>query len=164
MANTFPVPLVQTQHHPSPSLHFMQRLQNPLIVAVVADMAPMLTELSLHHNSSSCSAIQKQIVEQRQQKQNDREQTQTIREFLACLEEERKKIEGFERELPLCMQLLSNGTHLFCFNYFLIDFFYDLFLFLQQKSSVASSNSRCTTRSRGNGRCRRRLGIVEPIV
>ncbi|KAK9149765.1 hypothetical protein Scep_008522 [Stephania cephalantha] len=35
--------------------------------------------------------------------------TQKLEEFLACLEEEWLKIEAFKRELPLCMQLLSNA-------------------------------------------------------
>jgi uncharacterized protein YqfA (UPF0365 family) len=38
------------------------------------------------------------------------EQTQKLQEFLARLEEERLKIEAFKRELPLCMQLLTNGN------------------------------------------------------
>ncbi|XP_066313764.1 transcription factor NIGTH1-like [Miscanthus floridulus] len=35
--------------------------------------------------------------------------TQKLREFLACLEEERLKIDAFKRELPLCMQLLNHA-------------------------------------------------------
>ncbi|KAL1537449.1 myb family transcription factor EFM-like [Salvia divinorum] len=38
------------------------------------------------------------------------EKTQKLEEFVACLEEEKLKIEGFKRELPLCMQLLTNAT------------------------------------------------------
>lgn len=34
-----------------------------------------------------------------------------LEDFLARLEEERHKIEAFKRELPLCMQLVNNGTH-----------------------------------------------------
>ncbi|KAL7142755.1 hypothetical protein ABFS83_08G145000 [Erythranthe nasuta] len=37
------------------------------------------------------------------------QQTQKIEEFLARLEEERLKIDAFKRELPLCMQLLTNA-------------------------------------------------------
>ncbi|KAK4491695.1 hypothetical protein RD792_002461 [Penstemon davidsonii] len=37
------------------------------------------------------------------------QQTQKLEEFLALLEEERIKIEAFKRELPLCMQLLTNA-------------------------------------------------------
>ncbi|PIA65388.1 hypothetical protein AQUCO_00100694v1 [Aquilegia coerulea] len=37
------------------------------------------------------------------------EQTQKLEEFLARLEEECLKIEAFKRELPLCMQLLTNA-------------------------------------------------------
>lgn len=38
------------------------------------------------------------------------EQTQKLEEFLARLEEERLKIDAFKRELPLCMQLLTNAV------------------------------------------------------
>lgn len=38
------------------------------------------------------------------------EHTQKLEDFLACLEEERLKIDAFKRELPLCMQLLNNGN------------------------------------------------------
>ncbi|CAA0825135.1 Homeodomain-like superfamily protein [Striga hermonthica] len=37
------------------------------------------------------------------------EQTLKLEEFLARLEEERLKIDAFKRELPLCMQLLTNA-------------------------------------------------------
>lgn len=39
----------------------------------------------------------------------DQQQTQKLEEFVARLEEERLKIDAFKRELPLCMQLLTNG-------------------------------------------------------
>ncbi|CAI9780363.1 unnamed protein product [Fraxinus pennsylvanica] len=35
--------------------------------------------------------------------------TKKLEEFLACLEEERLKIDAFKRELPLCIQLLTNA-------------------------------------------------------
>ena len=35
-----------------------------------------------------------------------------LHHFLSRLEEERLKIDVFKRELPLCMQLLTNGTQL----------------------------------------------------
>ncbi|XP_051134841.1 myb family transcription factor EFM-like [Andrographis paniculata] len=38
------------------------------------------------------------------------EGTQKLEEFVARLEEERLKIDAFKRELPLCMQLLTNAT------------------------------------------------------
>lgn len=37
------------------------------------------------------------------------DQAQNLEEFLARLEEERVKIDAFKRELPLCMQLLTNA-------------------------------------------------------
>ncbi|PIN11162.1 hypothetical protein CDL12_16241 [Handroanthus impetiginosus] len=41
--------------------------------------------------------------------QTSSEQTLKLEEFLARLEEERLKIDAFKRELPLCMQLLTNA-------------------------------------------------------
>lgn len=38
------------------------------------------------------------------------DQTQKLEDFLGRLEEERLKIDAFKRELPLCMQLLTNGN------------------------------------------------------
>ncbi|KAL8507501.1 hypothetical protein ACS0TY_018153 [Phlomoides rotata] len=38
------------------------------------------------------------------------EQTQKLEDFVARLEEERLKIDAFKRELPLCMQLLTNAA------------------------------------------------------
>lgn len=38
--------------------------------------------------------------------------SQKIEDFLSRLEEERVKIDAFKRELPLCMQLLNNGTYI----------------------------------------------------
>ncbi|GLT98486.1 hypothetical protein SLE2022_159900 [Rubroshorea leprosula] len=38
------------------------------------------------------------------------DQSQKLEEFLACLEDERLKIDAFKRELPLCMQLLTNAV------------------------------------------------------
>ncbi|KAL4269519.1 hypothetical protein GQ457_HM000940 [Hibiscus cannabinus] len=38
------------------------------------------------------------------------DQTQKLEDFLSRLEEERLKIDAFKRELPLCMQLLSNAV------------------------------------------------------
>ncbi|KAK7292084.1 hypothetical protein RIF29_07766 [Crotalaria pallida] len=41
--------------------------------------------------------------------QNTTDQTYKLEEFLSRLEEERVKIDAFKRELPLCMQLLTNA-------------------------------------------------------
>ncbi|XWS71976.1 hypothetical protein CRYUN_Cryun02cG0001000 [Craigia yunnanensis] len=38
------------------------------------------------------------------------DQTQKLKDFLSNLEEERLKIDAFKRELPLCMQLLTNAV------------------------------------------------------
>lgn len=40
------------------------------------------------------------------------DQTHKLEEFLNRLEEERLKIDAFKRELPLCMQLLTNGIYI----------------------------------------------------
>ncbi|KAA8523063.1 hypothetical protein F0562_009486 [Nyssa sinensis] len=60
------------------------------------------SELSLDCKPHSCSLLLKSFGEQT-------DQTQKLEDFLACLEEERLKIDAFKRELPLCMQLLTNA-------------------------------------------------------
>lgn len=70
------------------------------------------SELSFDCKPHIYSMLQKSFGEQ------TTEQTQNLEEFLARLEEERLKIDAFKRELPLCMQLLTNGnflTHRFIF-------------------------------------------------
>ncbi|KAE8729709.1 U1 small nuclear ribonucleoprotein 70 kDa-like [Hibiscus syriacus] len=42
--------------------------------------------------------------------QHNVDQTQKLEDFLSRLEEERLKIDAFKRELPLCMQLLTNAV------------------------------------------------------
>ncbi|KAG6739581.1 hypothetical protein POTOM_057182 [Populus tomentosa] len=61
------------------------------------------SELSLDCKPHSYSMLLKSFGEQ-----ND--QTQKLEEFLSLLEEERLKIDVFKRELPLCMQLLTNAV------------------------------------------------------
>lgn len=61
------------------------------------------SELSLDFKPHSYSMLLKSFADQ-----ND--QTYKLEEFLSRLEEERLKIDAFKRELPLCMQLLTNGT------------------------------------------------------
>nr|GMC63435.1 myb family transcription factor EFM [Ipomoea batatas] len=52
----------------------------------------------------------KSFGDQQQTTTTDHHQTsQKLEEFLARLEEERLKIDAFKRELPLCMQLLTNA-------------------------------------------------------
>jgi len=38
--------------------------------------------------------------------------THKLEDLLSRLEQERLKIDAFKRELPLCMQLLNNGTYI----------------------------------------------------
>ncbi|XP_077210791.1 myb family transcription factor EFM-like [Tasmannia lanceolata] len=61
------------------------------------------SELSLDCMPSSYSMLLKSFGDQS-------DQTHKLEEFLAHLEEERRKIDAFKRELPLCMQLLNNAT------------------------------------------------------
>ncbi|CAK7334832.1 unnamed protein product [Dovyalis caffra] len=61
------------------------------------------SELSLDCKPHSYSMLLKSFGDQ-----ND--QTQRLEEFLSRLEEERLKIDAFKRELPLCMQLLTNAV------------------------------------------------------
>ncbi len=65
------------------------------------------SELTLDCKPHSYSSLLKSFGDQ------THDQTQKLEEFLSRLEEERLKIDAFKRELPLCMQLLSNGT-LYC--------------------------------------------------
>ncbi|KAL4563969.1 hypothetical protein LXL04_028018 [Taraxacum kok-saghyz] len=65
------------------------------------------SELSLECKPHSYSMALKTIGEQQLNNTND--QTQKLEEFLSRLEEERLKIDAFKRELPLCMQLLTNA-------------------------------------------------------
>ncbi|XP_042498970.1 myb family transcription factor EFM-like [Macadamia integrifolia] len=59
-------------------------------------------DLSLDCKPHSYSMVVKSFGDQT-------DQTQKLEDFLACLEEERLKIDAFKRELPLCMQLLTNA-------------------------------------------------------
>jgi len=61
------------------------------------------SELSLDCKPQSYSLLLKSFGDQT-------DQTYKLEEFLSRLEEERLKIDAFKRELPLCMQLLTNGT------------------------------------------------------
>ncbi|XP_027176567.1 myb family transcription factor EFM [Coffea eugenioides] len=60
------------------------------------------SELSLDCKPHSYSMLLKSVGEQS-------DQAQKLEEFLSRLEEERLKIDAFKRELPLCMQLLTNA-------------------------------------------------------
>lgn len=61
------------------------------------------SELSLDCKPHSYSTLLKSFGDQT-------DQTQKLAAFLSRLEEERLKIEAFKRELPLCMQLLTNAV------------------------------------------------------
>ncbi|KAL5771320.1 hypothetical protein ACOSP7_015474 [Xanthoceras sorbifolium] len=61
------------------------------------------SELSLDCKPHSYSMLLKSVGEQA-------DQTQKLEEVLARLEDERLKIDAFKRELPLCMQLLTNAV------------------------------------------------------
>ncbi|XP_076934084.1 myb family transcription factor EFM-like [Bidens hawaiensis] len=70
-------------------------------------MAAANSELSLKCKPHSYSMLLKTIGEQ--QVTHEQDQTQKLEDFLSRLEEERLKIDAFKRELPLCMQLLTNA-------------------------------------------------------
>ncbi|OMO80901.1 hypothetical protein CCACVL1_12706 [Corchorus capsularis] len=63
------------------------------------------SELTLDCKPHSYSMLLKSFGENQQI-----DQTQKLEEFLSRLEEERLKIDAFKRELPLCMQLLTNAV------------------------------------------------------
>ncbi|GAA0162060.1 DNA-binding transcription factor [Lithospermum erythrorhizon] len=67
------------------------------------------SELSLDCKQKSYSMLLKSFGRQNNNTY-DHHQSQKLEEFLACLEEERLKIDAFKRELPLCMQLLTNAV------------------------------------------------------
>ncbi|CAM8891582.1 unnamed protein product [Rhodiola kirilowii] len=64
------------------------------------------SELSLDFKPHSYSMLLKSFASG----ENQQPEPKQLEEFLACLEDERLKIEAFKRELPLCMQLLSNAV------------------------------------------------------
>ncbi|GAB2210530.1 hypothetical protein Droror1_Dr00015797 [Drosera rotundifolia] len=65
---------------------------------------PSPSELTLHCKPQSYSALLKSLADQ-----PDQPTLQKLEEYLARLEEECLKIDAFKRELPLCMQLLTNA-------------------------------------------------------
>ncbi|KAL8152518.1 hypothetical protein V2J09_010278 [Rumex salicifolius] len=68
---------------------------------MVANSSP--SKLSLECKPQSCSILLKSLAV-------DHLQVKKIEEYLCGLEDERLKIDAFKRELPLCMQLLTNAT------------------------------------------------------
>lgn len=69
------------------------------------------SELSFDIKPQIYSMLQKSLGD------HTTEQTQKLEEFVARLEEERLKIDAFKRELPLCMQLLTNGKFAISYNW-----------------------------------------------
>lgn len=43
-----------------------------------------------------------------------------FREYVEALEEERRKIQVFQRELPLCLELVNQGTLIYLFFIFIL--------------------------------------------
>lgn len=72
------------------------------------------SELSLDCKPQSYSMLLKSFGENFQSDQT----TQKLEDLLSRLEQERLKIDAFKRELPLCMQLLNNGTYISSYKYF----------------------------------------------
>jgi hypothetical protein len=50
---------------------------------------------------------------------NEKMQHGGFREYVEALEEERRKIQVFQRELPLCLELVNQGTLIFFFFFLL---------------------------------------------
>ncbi|KAJ0495849.1 putative transcription factor MYB-HB-like family [Helianthus annuus] len=72
-------------------------------------MLTSASELSLECKPHSYSNILLKTMGDQQVSTNGNDQTEKLEEFLSRLEEERLKIDAFKRELPLCMQLLTNA-------------------------------------------------------
>lgn len=72
------------------------------------------SELSLECKPQSYSMLLKSFVGDHNNP-TDSQATHKLEEYLNRLEEERLKIDAFKRELPLCMQLLTNGINLCIF-------------------------------------------------
>ena len=66
------------------------------------------SELSLDCKPQRYSMLLKSFGDNFQSDQT----TQKLEDLLSRLEQERLKIDAFKRELPLCMQLLGNGTYI----------------------------------------------------
>lgn len=66
------------------------------------------SELSLECKPQSYSMLLKSFAGDHNNS-SDIQTTHKLEEYLNRLEEERLKIDAFKRELPLCMQLLTNG-------------------------------------------------------
>ncbi|KAL3532396.1 hypothetical protein ACH5RR_005917 [Cinchona calisaya] len=72
-------------------------------------MASSPSELSLDCKPMHSYSMLLKSVGEQQQSSEQQQQTQKLEDFLSHLEEERLKIDAFKRELPLCMQLLTNA-------------------------------------------------------
>lgn len=70
------------------------------------------SELTLDCKPHTYSMLLKSFGDHHLHPHHHNDQTlQKLEEFLSRLEEERLKIDAFKRELPLCMQLLTNGNY-----------------------------------------------------
>ena len=71
------------------------------------------TELSLECKPQSYSMLLKSFGGDVINNPTDQQATQKLQDYLTRLEEERLKIDAFKRELPLCMQLLTQGIYIY---------------------------------------------------
>lgn len=56
------------------------------------------------------------------------EKMRRILEYVEALEEEKRKIQVFQRELPLCLELVTQGIHLYFKFIFLCFFIFFVFV------------------------------------
>lgn len=47
----------------------------------------------------------------------DTEKMQRCKDYIEALEQEKRKIQVFERELPLCLELVSRGIYIYIILY-----------------------------------------------
>lgn len=89
------------------------------------------SELSLDYKPAhSYSMLLKSFGDHHFQQQPAHDQTHKLEDFLNRLEEERLKIDAFKRELPLCMQLLTNGIYTYIHTNNLYNIFRCMYIFI----------------------------------
>lgn len=77
------------------------------------DMAELRLELNPGHELKSVSSFLREVSTMR----DGSEKLSKLDDFVKGLEDERRKIDGFKRELPLCMLLLNDGLSLSVLNF-----------------------------------------------
>lgn len=82
----------------------------------MASPSELTLDIKPHHCTSNYSMLLRSFGDHHDYHHtHDDEPHQTynkLQEFVCRLEEERVKIDAFKRELPLCMQLLTDGIYI----------------------------------------------------